>query len=162
MQDHGIPGPTVKKEGVKKWCLEGIKYGFACVYVNPCDAEYAKSILGGKVHRGIPVDYPFGIASTATKIAEGLDAIEKGADEPDMVINVSRAKDKDDDYIRNQLTGKAKKPDVIVRIIIECPLPAREEKIRAAAMVADSGADYVKQAAGSPPSTAICPATSCC
>jgi len=156
LQDHSILGPTVTKAQVKQWCEEALKYGFACVYVNPCDAELAKSILGDKINLGIPVGFPQGIVSTQTKIAEGLDAIEKGANELDMVINVSRLKDKDDDYVRNELnlfvkTMKEKNPDVIIKIILECPLLNREEKLRGANMIADSGADFVKQATGSTP-----------
>lgn len=157
LQDHSILGPTVRKEQVIQWCNEAIKFGFYCVYVNPCDAELAKSILKDtKVRLGIPVGFPQGIVSTQTKIAEGLDAIEKGADELDMVINVSRLKDKDDDYVRNELNlfvkkMKEKKPDVVIKVILECPLLNREEKIRGANMIADSGADYVKQASGSTP-----------
>lgn len=157
LQDHSILGPTVTKAQVIQWCDEAKKYGFVCVYVNPCDAELAKSQLEGTgIHLGIPVGFPQGIVSTRTKIAEGLDAIEKGADELDMVINVSRLKDKDDEYVRNELnlfvkTMKEKKPDVIVKIILECPYLSREEKLRGANMIADSGADYVKQASGSSP-----------
>jgi deoxyribose-phosphate aldolase len=157
LQDHSILGPTVRKDQVVQWCKEAIKYGFYCVYVNPCDAEMAKSLLKGtKVRLGIPVGFPQGIVSTQTKIAEGIDAIDKGADELDVVINVSRLKDKDDDYVRNELNSfvkkmKEKKPDVVVKVILECPLLTREEKIRGANMIADSGADFVKQASGSTP-----------
>ncbi len=157
LQDHSILGPTVRKEQVIQWCNEAIKYGFACVYVNPCDAELAKSLLKGTgVNLGIPVGFPQGIVSTQTKIAEGFDAIEKGADELDIVINVSRLKDKDDEYVRNELNlfvekMKEKKPDVIVKVILECPYLTREEKIRGANIIADSGADYIKQATGSSP-----------
>ncbi|MGA2762370.1 MAG: deoxyribose-phosphate aldolase [Spirochaetia bacterium] len=157
LQDHSILGPTVRKDQVVQWCNEAIKYRFGCVYVNPCDAELAKSLLTGtNIHLGIPVGFPQGIVSTQTKIAEGLDAIEKGADELDVVINVSRLKDRDDDYVRNELnlfvrTMKQKKPDVIVKVILECPLLTREEKVRGANIIADSGAEYVKQASGSTP-----------
>ena len=156
LQDHSILGPTVTKAQVKQWCEEALKYKFACVYVNPCDAELAKSILGDEVNLGIPVGFPQGIVSTQTKIAEGLDAISKGADELDMVINVSRLIDGDDAYVSNELntfvkTMKENKPDVIVKIILECPYLNREQKIRGANMIADSGADYIKQASGSSP-----------
>ena len=88
--------------------------------------------------------FPQGIVSTQTKIAEGLDAIEKGADELDVVINVRDLKDRDDDYVRKELnlfvrTIKQKKPDVIVKVILECPLLTREEKVRGANIIADSG-----------------------
>lgn len=153
MIDHSCLGPTVTKAEVKQFCEEALQYGFACVYVNPCDAEYAKSILGDKIHVGIPIGFPQGIVSTKTKIFEGLEAIEKGADELDVVINVSRLKDKDDDYVRNELnvfvkTMKEKKADVIIKVIIECPLLNRDEKVRASNIVANSGADYIKQATG--------------
>lgn len=153
MMDHSIIGPVVRKEQVIQYCNEAIEYGFPCVYVNQCDVAYAKSIVGDKVNVGTPIGFPQGINTTECKIFEGINAIENGASELDVVINVSRLKDGDKEYILNELKAfvkamKEKKADVIVKVIIECDLLTREEKIMACNIVANSGADYVKQATG--------------
>lgn len=155
--DHSILGPVVTKADVEKFCMEAIKYGFACVYVNPCDATYAKSILKDKIHLGIPVGFSDGIVTTNTKIAEGLDAIDNGADELDIVMNLSWLKQKEDYKVLDELKRftsamKNKKSNVIIKVIAECHYLNREEIIRAAKIVMASGADYIKSSTGYSPS----------
>ncbi|MCL2815422.1 MAG: deoxyribose-phosphate aldolase [Oscillospiraceae bacterium] len=159
-QDHSVLGTYVSKEDVGLFCEETIKYGFASVYVNPCDVAYAKSIVGERAKIGTVIGFPQGANSTATKIFEGLDAIENGADELDIVINVSRLKDGDTDYVKNELAEfnksvKQKKPDVIVKVIIECFYLTHRDKITAAEIVASSGADYIKQSTGTTPNNSF-------
>jgi len=74
-----------------------LQYGFAAVYVNPCDVAYAKSLLGDRAAVGTVIGFPQGATTTRTKIFEGLEAIDNGATELDIVINVSRLKDGDTD-----------------------------------------------------------------
>ena len=155
-QDHSVLGTYVPQEDVRRFCEETMKYGFAAVYVNPCDVAYAKSIVGDKAKIGTVIGFPQGASSTATKIFEGLDAIESGADELDIVMNVSRLKDGDTEYVKNELAEfnkavKAKKPDAIVKVIIECYYLSHGETIAAAEIVADSGVDYIKQSTGTTP-----------
>ena len=159
-QDHSVLGTFVPKEDVKRFCEETIRYGFASVYVNPCDVAYAKSIVGEKARVGTVIGFPQGANATAVKIFEGLDAIENGADELDIVINVSRLKDGDADYVKNELSEfnramKAKKPDAIVKVIIECYYLTHGEKITAAEIVAGSGVDYIKQSTGTTPNNSF-------
>jgi len=159
-QDHSVLGTFVPKEDVKRFCEETIRYGFASVYVNPCDVAYAKSIVGEKAKVGTVIGFPQGANATAVKIFEGLDAIENGADELDIVINVSRLKDGDADYVKNELSEfnramKAKKPDAIVKVIIECYYLTHGEKITAAEIVAGSGVDYIKQSTGTTPNNSF-------
>jgi deoxyribose-phosphate aldolase len=159
-QDHSILGTYTPKEDVQKFCGETIKYDFACVYVNPCDVCYAKSIVGDKAKVGTVIGFPQGANTTAVKIFEGLEAIENGADELDIVINVSRLKDGDTKYVKNELVSfnkavKEKKPDVVVKVIIECFYLTHKDKVTAAEIVADSGVDYIKQSTGTTPNNSF-------
>jgi len=159
-QDHSVLGTYCAKEDVKRFCEETVQYGFASVYVNPCDVAYAKSVVGENAKVGTVIGFPQGANNTAVKIFEGLDAIGNGADELDIVINVSRLKDGDTAYVKNELTEfnkamKEKKPDVIIKVIIECFYLTHSEKITAAEIVAGSGVDYIKQSTGTTPNNSF-------
>ncbi|MGA2069107.1 MAG: deoxyribose-phosphate aldolase [Thermoguttaceae bacterium] len=161
MQDHSILGTYCKTSDVRRFCEEVLKYGFAAVYVNPCDVSLAKSIVGDRAGVGTVIGFPQGATTTRTKIFEGLEAIDSGATELDIVINVSRLKDGDTDYVRNELSQfvkavKAKKPDVLVKVIIECFYLSHDEKVTACKLVMESGADYVKQSTGTTPNSSFC------
>ena len=156
MQDHSVLGTYCPRETVKEFCEETLRYGFACVYVNPCDVAYAKSIVGDKGKVGTVIGYPQGANTTKTKINEGLDALDNGATELDIVINVSRLKDGDTDYVARELSDfnkavKDRNPDAIVKVIIECYYLTRQEKITACEIVMNSGVDYIKQSTGTTP-----------
>lgn len=156
LMDHTCLGTHVPKEKVKRFCEEVLKYGFAAIVVNPCDVSYAKSLLQDKAAVGTVIGFPQGVSSTKTKIMEGENAIDDGADELDIVINVSRLKDGDYTYVLNELTQfvkamKAKKQTAVVKVIIECFYLTHAEKIKACELVIASGADYVKQSTGTTP-----------
>jgi len=155
MQEHSILGTYVPKEVVTKFCEEVLKYGFAVMYVNPCDVAYAKSIIGDRAGVGTGIGFPHGAETTKTKVFEGLDAIDNGCTDLDVVINVSRFKDGDTDYVKRELAEfvqamKAKKPDVVIKVIVECTYLTHKEKIEICKIVAESGADYIKNATGFP------------
>ncbi|MCL2000923.1 MAG: deoxyribose-phosphate aldolase [Planctomycetes bacterium] len=158
MQDHSILGAYCEEKDVVQYCKEALEYGFANVYVMPCFIKLARSIIpmGSKTGVGSTVAFPWGATTTEMKIAEGLDFIDKGATSLDMVINVSMLKNGHADYVRNELDGfvkaiRAKKAEVTIKIIVECHYLTREEKFLAANLVAESGADFVKQATGTTP-----------
>lgn len=158
MQDHSCLGAYCEEEMVVSMCKEALENGFACMYVMPCFLELARSIIpaGSKTRVGVPVGFPWGANTTEAKIAEAMDAIDKGANSLDVVINISMLKKGDIDYVRNELKAfvnavRAKADDVLVKVIVECFYLTREEKILAAELVAESGADYVKQATGTTP-----------
>ncbi len=160
MQDHSCLGNYVSKEDVIRFCHEVLQYGFASVYVNPCDVSLAKSIIGEKAGVGTVIGFPQGVNTTETKIFEGLKAIEDGADELDIVINISKLKDGDKEYCLRELREftkavKEKKADVVVKVIIECYHLTHSEKIEACRIVADSGADYIKQSTGTTPNSSF-------
>jgi len=156
VQDHSILGTYCAKADVERFCHEALEMGFASVYVNPCDVSLAKSILTDKCAVGTVIGFPQGATTTACKIFEALNAIDNGAKELDLVMNVSRLKDGDLEYVRREFTEfvaavKEKNPNVLIKVIIECHFLTHEEKITATNLVAETGCDYVKQATGTTP-----------
>jgi deoxyribose-phosphate aldolase len=161
MQDHSILGTYCKQSDVKRFCEEVLEHGFAAVYVNPCDVAYAKGLIGDRAGVGTVIGFPQGATTTRTKICEALEAIDNGATELDLVINVSRLKDGDTAYVQNELNEfvravKAKQPEVLVKVIIECYYLSHDEKVTACQLVVQSGADYVKQSTGTTPNSSFC------
>ena len=156
MQDHALLRPYCKRQEVKKWCEEALKYGFASVCLNPCEVAYAKTIFGDRKGVGTVIGYPQGTNTTKTKIFESLDAIDNGADELDVVMNISRFKEGDYEYVKNELVEivkavKAKDPTVLVKVIFERTYLTEEEIPIIANIVLESGADYIKEATGYSP-----------
>ena len=156
MQDHSILEPYATVGQIKNCCEETLKYGFAATYVNPSFVSYAKSIIGDKAMVGIPIGFPFGANTTKIKIAEALEGIENGADKLDIVSNINKIKSGDFIYVENELKEfckivKAKKPNIIVTVIIETCFLTHDEKIRACEIVRDSGADFIKTSTGTGP-----------
>ena len=101
-----LMGRRYTKEDIKKLCDEAIKYGFASVCVNPCYVELAHDLLDGtNVSVCTVVGFPLGANKVATKEFEAIAAIEDGADEIDMVINIGALKDKDYDYVKEEIEG---------------------------------------------------------
>ena len=138
-------------------CKTAVKYGFAAMCVNQSEVAFCKGQLKGSgVGVGTVVGYPLGANTTATKVFEALDAIGNGADELDVVMNVSRFNDGDTGYVLDELTqvvgsAKAEKPGVIVKVIIERYYITDALLPTACGLVIASGADYVKQATGYAP-----------
>ena len=156
IQDHSILGTYCPEADVRRFCEEALEYGFASVYVNPSYVPLAKSLVGNRCGVGTVIGFPQGATTTACKIFEATEAIDNGANELDIVMNVSRLKDGDTDYVRNELAAfvkavKAKDPNAIVKVIIECHYLTHKEKIIATDIVAQTGCDYVKQASGTTP-----------
>ncbi len=153
-QDHSALGWVVTKETVKQYCDDVVKYGFASICTNPDNIAYAASLLKGKAGVTSVIGFPQGIAITGVKLKEGFKAIEDGATDLDLVINHSRLHEGDDEYVRNELNTfvaavKAKKSDVIVKIIMYAPyspvqLMSVEETVRISEIIVASGADYIK------------------
>jgi len=157
MVDHSLLVQCNTSERRDKWCDEVVEYGFGSLCCFPCDVSYAKKRMGGKGKVCAVVGYPMGANTTAVKVFEAEDCIENGADELDVVMNISRFMDGDDDYVLNELRAivnatRAKNPAVIVKVIIEVYWLDKEEDLRRACeLVIQSGADYVKQATGYSP-----------
>ena len=148
--DHTLLGAYSTKEQIQKLCMEAKEYTFASVCVNPANIEYCREILDGcEVKICCVVGFPLGAQTTETKAFETKDAIEKGAEEIDMVINIGALKDKDYDKVLNDIkavvTAAAGKT---VKVIIETCYLTDEEKIKASELTKEAKADFVKTSTG--------------
>lgn len=147
--DHTILSQTAKWEDVKKICDDGIKYNVASVCIPPCYVEEAKKYVGDKLKICTVIGFPNGYNTTNVKVYETLSAIENGADEIDMVINIGYLKDKRYNDIENEIKSiKSVCGDKVLKVIIETCLLTDEEKIKMCEIVDKSGADYIKTSTG--------------
>jgi len=132
-----------------KLCDQAIKYNCASVCIPPCHVAGAKRYVGDKLAICTVIGFPNGYMTSAAKAFEAADAIRNGAEEIDMVINVSMVKDgcwedvkKDITAVREATVGK------ILKVIIECCLLTEDEKIKLCEIVSACGADYIKTSTG--------------
>lgn len=147
--DHTLLRTDCTADEIKALCDQAIKYDCASVCIPPCHVAGAKRYVGDRVKICTVVGFPNGYATSAVKAFEAADAVRNGADEIDMVINLSMVKDAcwdkvldDIVQVRNACAGK------ILKVIIECCLLTEEEKIRLCAIVSQSGADFIKTSTG--------------
>ncbi len=147
--DHTLLKPDAKKEDIKKICQEAMDNNTASICINPAYIEYAKEIMGNKIPICTVIGFPLGAMTTESKIFEAKDAIKKGASEVDMVINISKAKDGEFDYITDEIRQiKNAVGDKVLKVIIETCLLNDEEKIALCHCVTDAGADFIKTSTG--------------
>ena len=149
--DHTALKPNTTKESILKLITEAKTYDFASVCVNPCWIELAhQELKNTDVKVCTVIGFPLGASTTEVKVFETKDAIEKGAQEIDMVINIAMLKDKEYDYVENEIHQivEAAKDKAIVKVIIETCLLTDEEKIKACELSQKAGADFVKTSTG--------------
>ncbi len=148
--DHTLLKPDTTKAQIIQLCKEAKEYDFASVCVNPCWIETArKELAGSDVNVCVVIGFPLGAMTSASKAFEAKDAIERGADEVDMVLNVGWLKDGDDAAVTNEI--KAVKEAVgshVLKVIIEACLLTNDEKVRACQDAEKAGADFVKTSTG--------------
>ena len=148
--DHTILKATAGENDIKKLCEEAKKHKFYSVCVNCCYVNDAKKMLqGSDVKVAAVVGFPLGAMSTKAKVFEAKDAIEQGASEIDMVINVAKLKDGKYDYVKNEIKQiKDAIGENILKVIIETCYLSNEEKIKACELSLDAKADFVKTSTG--------------
>lgn len=149
--DHTALKPNTNKESILKLIAEAKTYDFASVCVNPCWVALAhQELKNTDVKVCTVVGFPLGANTTEVKVFETKDTIEKGAQEIDMVINIAMLKDKEYDYVENEIHQivEAAKDKAIVKVIIETCLLTDEEKIKACELSQKAGADFVKTSTG--------------
>ena len=147
--DHTLLKADAKKEDIKRICQEAMDNHTASICINPGYIEYAKEIMGDKIPVCTVIGFPLGAMTTAAKVFEAKDAVEKGASEVDMVINISKAKDGEYDYITDEIRQVKKAVgDKVLKVIIETCLLTDEEKIAMCHCVTDAGADFIKTSTG--------------
>jgi deoxyribose-phosphate aldolase len=151
MIDHTALKAETKKEQIMVLCQEAKEYGFASVCVNPTWVELAAEMLtGSDVKVCTVIGFPLGANTPETKAFETKDAIEKGATEVDMVINIGALKDKNDELVERDIRAvvEAAKGKALTKVIIETCLLTEEEKVRACELAVKAGTDYVKTSTG--------------
>ena len=147
--DHTLLSQTATADEIKAICDDGIKYGCASVCIPPSYVSLAKSYVGDRIKICTVIGFPNGYNTTEVKCFEATDAVNKGADEIDMVINLGMLKDKRYAELLNEI--KAVKNACIgrtLKVIIETCLLTDEEKKKMCQIVSLSGADFIKTSTG--------------
>ncbi len=148
--DNTLLKADATEEQIKSLCKESKEWNFMSVCVNPYYIPFCKKELSGSdVKVCTVIGFPLGQMTTEAKVFETKDALEKGADEIDMVINVAALKDKKYDYVKNEI-AEIKKAcgDHVLKVILECCLLNDEEKVKACLLAKEAKADFVKTSTG--------------
>lgn len=144
--------PGMSEEFIEDFCRKAAKNEFASVCILPALIPVAARVLKGtKTKVCTVISFPLGADLPAVKINETKDAIEKGAEEIDLVINVAAVKDNNRDVVMEELNGvvqESHKNGCLVKVIIEMPLLTKDEGVRAAKWVEEAGAEIVKTSTG--------------
>ncbi|AGT32838.1 deoxyribose-phosphate aldolase [Geobacillus genomosp. 3] len=151
MIDHTLLKPEATEEQIIQLCQEAKQYGFASVCVNPAWVKTAAQELSGTDVRVCTViGFPLGATTPETKAFETNNAIENGAREVDMVINIGALKSGADELVERDIRAVVEAADgkALVKVIIETALLTDDEKVRACQLAVKAGADYVKTSTG--------------
>ncbi len=150
--DHTLLKPEASINNIQKLCDEAIEYGFFSVCVNPIWVDYCfNQLKSTDVKICTVIGFPLGANKTEVKVKEAEIAIENGAEELDMVINIGKLKSSDYSYVFNDVQFIAeltKKYQVLLKVIIETCLLTDEEKVIASSICKQAGADFVKTSTG--------------
>ena len=147
--DHTLLAQTATWEEIKGICDDGMKYATASVCIPASFVKQAKEYVGDKLAICTVIGFPNGYATTASKCFMASDAVENGADEVDMVINIGWAKEGKWAEITEEIAAIKKACNgKLLKVIIETCLLTDEEKIALCKCVSDSGADYIKTSTG--------------
>jgi deoxyribose-phosphate aldolase len=152
MIDHTLLKPDATQDQIAQLCFEARKYNFASVCVNPANVKLCAELLkGSPVKVCTVIGFPLGATSTDTKVFETQNAIQNGATEIDMVINIGALKSRDLELVASDIRGivqTAHQGGAIVKVIIEAALLTDEEKTIACLLSKEAGADFVKTSTG--------------
>lgn len=151
MIDHTLLKADAIEEEIITLCQEAKEYNFASVCVNPTWVHKASELLAGtEVKVCTVIGFPLGATTPEVKGFEVKNAIENGATEVDMVINIGALKDKNNDLVERDIKAvvDAAKGKALTKVIIETSLLTEEEKIRACELAVRAGANYVKTSTG--------------
>ena len=147
--DHTLLKQTATWEEIKTLCDEGMKYQVASVCIPPCYVKMAKEYVENRLSICTVIGFPNGNMALESKVYETKQAIQDGADEIDMVINIGFVKDKKYDEVQREIEAIKKAcGDKILKVIIETCLLTDEEKIKMCQVVTDAKADYIKTSTG--------------
>lgn len=148
--DHTMLKADASADTIKRYCKEAVEHKFASVCVNSCHVPLVSSQLKGSgVMTCCVVGFPLGAMLTSAKAFEASESVKAGAEEVDMVINIGAVKDRNWDFVRDDIKAvvEASKP-AIVKVIIETCLLTDEEKVKACKLSEEAGAAFVKTSTG--------------
>lgn len=150
--DHTNLSPFASSEDIKKLCQEAVKYNFKMVAINQYYTKYAKSLLKDtNVNVGAAISFPLGQTTIESKVFETQNAVECGADEIDYVVNISKVKEGDFEYIEREMQSiyEVTKPhDIILKAIFEVCYLTDSEIVSICDIAKKVGIDFVKTSTG--------------
>ena len=147
--DHTLLKPEATWPQIQTLCDEAIANHTASICINTCYVRQAVEYMAGRIPVCCVVGFPLGAMDTASKAFEAKTAIENGAAEVDMVINIGRLKNKEYDAVREDIRAvKQAVGDKVLKVIIETCLLTDAEKVEMCRVVSQSGADYIKTSTG--------------
>ncbi len=147
--DHTILKAFTTWEDIKKLCDEAIEYKMASVCVPPCYIKKIKDTYGDNINVCTVIGFPLGYNSTEVKVAETKKAIQDGAGEVDMVINICELKNKNYEYVENEIKAlREESKGKILKVIVETCYLTDEEKIKVCELVSNAKADFIKTSTG--------------
>ena len=147
--DHTLLGVTAGWSDIEQILIDAEKFGTASACIPPAFVKRAKDYVGDRVKICTVIGFPNGYDTTKAKCLEALDAVQNGADEVDMVINLGWVKDQRwNDLLEEIKAVKQHCEGKLLKVIIETCLLTDDEKIKMCEIVSDSGADYIKTSTG--------------
>ena len=147
--DHTLLAQTATWEDIRQLCDDGIRYRTASVCIPPCCVNQAKDYVKDQLAVCTVIGFPNGNHTTAAKVFETRDALNNGADEIDMVINIGALKAGDYTYVQNEIEELKKTcKDKVLKVIIETCLLTEEEKVKMCEIVTNAKADFIKTSTG--------------
>ena len=149
--DHTLLKPEATEQQIRQLCAEALEYGFASVCINPYYVPLVADLLkGSPVKACTVIGFPLGAANPEVKAHEAKLAVEQGACEVDMVINIGALKSGRYDCVQNDIEHvvRAVHPDALVKVILESALLSDDEIVRACQLARLAGAQFVKTSTG--------------
>jgi len=150
--DHTLLLPEATRQQIEQLCDEATTYGFATVCVNPSFVGIcARRLDGSKVKVCTVIGFPFGATTSEVKAFEAAEAIQDGAQEVDMVINIGMLKTGEDGFVSSDIesvVAVAKQHGVLTKVILETALLDDEEIVKGCVLAKEAGADFIKTSTG--------------
>ena len=147
--DHTLLKQDATWEQIKTLCDEGMQYHVASVCIPPCYVKEARDYVEDRLKICTVIGFPNGYQTTAAKVAETKEAVEDGADEIDMVININRVKDdRFEEVLQEVKEIRAASEGKVLKVIIETCLLTKEEKLKMCEIVTNAGAEFIKTSTG--------------
>lgn len=147
--DHTLLKPTASWEDIQALCEEALEYHMASVCIPPCYIEPVYQKYGNSLNICTVIGFPLGYSTTAAKVYEAEDAVRKGADEIDMVINLTDIKNGEFSKVKNEIALiKNAVGNKVLKVIVETCYLTKEEKVELCRIVTEAGADFIKTSTG--------------